>query len=83
MSKHRKNDYRKRKFPKNENYPKKHKITENIYSRNLKKRILKLPKYNIPENRILSNFQIPENNKLSDFQIPENRTLMNYKIPKK
>ena len=58
-------------------------IPEITNSQNLKKRILKLPNLQNPENSILSNFQIPENSKLPNFQIPENSIFMNFKIPKK
>ena len=64
------------------NFPEENKSTENVYSRNLKKkRILKFPKFQIPENSKLPNFQIPENSKLQNFQIPENNKLPNFQIP--
>ena len=46
-------------------------IPEITNSRNLKKRILQLSSFQIPENRILSNFQIPVNSKLMSFKIPK------------
>ena len=53
-------------------------IHEISNSRNLKQRIFKLPKFQIPEI-----YQIPEYNKMPNFQIPENSKLMNFNIPKK
>ena len=44
----------------NFNLPKENNITEYFYSQNLKKRILILPKFQIPENSKLMNFKIPK-----------------------